>query len=107
MAIVVWRTWPWLGLAAFTWAAIVDLARVYEGFHWPTDIVGAFGLALMVVSAFRGPWFHRLARRLVSLEQIGRPWFYMLAFLVTYQVATLFDDIRQIGRGIASAIAAS
>lgn len=107
LAIVIWRTRPWLGLAAFAWAVIVDFARVYEGYHWPSDIVGAFGLSLLVASAFQNPWVHRLASRTVALEQIWRPWFYMLAFLVTYQIATLFDDIRQIGHGIALAIAAS
>jgi hypothetical protein len=28
----------------------------------------------------------------------------MFAFLASYQIATLFDDIRQIGRGFASVV---
>ena len=36
LAVVVWRNSPRLGLAAFAWAAIVDLARVYKGCHYPS-----------------------------------------------------------------------
>jgi hypothetical protein len=37
-------------------------------------------------------------------EQTRRPEFYAMAFVITYQVATLFDDVRQIGRGFASVL---
>jgi undecaprenyl-diphosphatase len=101
LAIVIWRTKPWLGASALAWAVIVDVARVYEGYHWPSDIVGAFGLSLLVVSVFENQVVHRLACQLVILEHASRAWFYLAAFIVTYQVATLFDDVRQIGRGVA------
>ncbi len=102
LAIVVWLVRPRLGLAAFAWAVVVDLARVYEGYHWPSDILAAVGLSLLVVSVAQNQWFQPLVRQVLALEQRRQAWFYLAAFLVTYQVATLFDDIRQIGRGIAS-----
>jgi undecaprenyl-diphosphatase len=104
LAIVIWSNHPQLGLAAFAWATIVDFARVYEGYHYPSDIIGSIGLGLLAVSLFRNPTVHRLACRVVAVEPIHRSWFYVTAFLLTYQVATLFDDVRLIGRGLFSAV---
>jgi membrane-associated phospholipid phosphatase len=104
LAIVVWSNRPGLGLAAFAWAAIVDFARVYEGYHYPSDIMGSIGLGLLAVSLFHNPSVHRVACRVVAVEQTHRSWFYPMAFLLTYQVATLFDDVRLIGRGLFSAV---
>ena len=56
---------------------------------------------------FKQRTVHRLACRVVAVEQIHRSWFYLTAFLLTYQVATLFDDIRLIGRGLFSVVLAA
>jgi hypothetical protein len=37
-------------------------------------------------------------------EQRQRPVFYMLAILTTYQIASLFDDLREIGSLLARAV---
>jgi hypothetical protein len=42
--------------------------------------------------------------RILGFEKHHAGWFYMTAFLVTYQVATLFDDLRQIGRGMSAVL---
>jgi hypothetical protein len=42
----------------------------------------------------------RLAQNALALEERFRPTFYMLAFLGTYQIASLFDDVRELGRGL-------
>jgi len=101
LAFVVWRARPRLGAVAFLCATVVDAARVYEGYHWPSDIVGAFGLALLVTSLFRADWIQAQASRVAAWEPAHRPLFYLLAFLVTYQIATLFDDAREIGHEFA------
>ena len=101
LAFVIWRLRPWLGFGAFVWAIIVDMARVYEGYHYPSDILGSIGLSLIAVTVFRNVTAHHLACRVVDLEKLQRPWFYLMEFIISYQVATLFDDIRQIGRGFA------
>jgi hypothetical protein len=41
-----------------------------------------------------------LAEHALVLEERFRPSFYMLAFLATYQIASLFDDERELGRGL-------
>jgi undecaprenyl-diphosphatase len=104
LAIVIYRLRPQLGGPAIVWATIVSASRIYEGYHYPSDVVGSIGLALIVVSMFDNRWFAYLAQRLLVLEQTWRPMFYLLAFLVTYQIATLFDDVREIGRGFAQVV---
>jgi hypothetical protein len=76
---------------------IVDFARVYEGYPYPSDILGSMVWASgrWVCSKF----ILSTVWRVVAVEQIRRSWFYLRTFLLTYQVATLFDDIRLIGRG--------
>jgi len=101
---VIWRIRPGLGAAAFLWAMIVDFARVYEGYHFPSDLIGAVGLALLVLALFENAQGWKVTRRIVSFEGTRRPWFYMLAFVITFQVATLFDDVRQLGRGFAAVV---
>ncbi len=104
LSAVIYRLHPKLGIAAFIWATIVDTARIYEGYHFPSDIVGAIGFGLLMVYLSQTRPVHRLACRVLSLEQNYRPAFYMVAFLATYQIATLFDDVRELGAGFASAM---
>lgn len=104
LAIVIYRLRPRLGGAAIAWATIVSVGRIYEGYHYPSDVVGSIGLALIVVSISDNCWLAKLAQRLLVLERTWRPMFYLLAFLVTYQIATLFDDVREIGRGFAQVV---
>jgi undecaprenyl-diphosphatase len=93
-----------LGIFAFAWAAIVNIARIYDGYHFPSDVLGSIGLSILAVSLFENRWCQQVARRVLVFEQTRRPEFYAMAFVITYQVATLFDDARQIGRGFASVL---
>lgn len=101
---VIWRERPQLGIGAFIWALIIDLARVYEGYHFPSDIVGSIALGLLLLYLLRPMQHTRPVSRVLAFAQSHAGWFYMTAFLVTYQVATLFDDVREMGRGMASVL---
>jgi undecaprenyl-diphosphatase len=101
---VIWRVRPTAGIAAFVWATVIDLARVYEGYHFPSDVIGSIGLGLLVLYGFQAASSWPLVARAVAFEQTRRPWFYMLAFVITYQIATLFDDLREIGRGLSAVL---
>jgi undecaprenyl-diphosphatase len=100
LSAIIYRMSPWLGIGAFTWAAAIDTARIYEGYHFPSDIVASAGLGVLMVNILQAEPVRRLVRNAVVLEQRFRPTFYMLAFLATYQIASLFDDVREIGRGL-------
>ena len=104
LSAVIYRFSRRLGILAFAWATLIDIARIYEGYHFPSDIIGAVGFGMLMVYLSQSRPVHRLASRVLELEANFRPSFYMFAFLVTYQIASLFDDVRELGRGLSRAI---
>jgi undecaprenyl-diphosphatase len=101
---VIWRERPQLGIAAFIWAAIIDFARVYEGFHFPSDVIGSIALGLLVLHVCQPLHAGRAVSRVVAFAQNHAAWFYLTTFVMTYQIATLFDDVREIGRGMSAVL---
>jgi membrane-associated phospholipid phosphatase len=104
LCMVIWQLRPRLGAAALVWAAIIDLARVYEGYHFPSDVAGSIGLGVLMLWLARPVRASAPVSRVLAFEQSHKAWFYMLAFLVTFQIATLFDDAREIGRGFTAVL---
>jgi undecaprenyl-diphosphatase len=86
------------GLVAYMYAFIVSgLSRIYLGFHYPSDVfAGALigvGIALMfhyypVKSIF--------ARPAVWLLNTAPQLFYSLLFIVTFELGSLFGDVRHV-----------
>ena len=100
LAAVVWRQSRWLGLLAMLSALFGVLPRVYLGLHYLSDVVAgaALGIGLVFMLGRYGPrtlahWSVAWAERRPSLA-------YAFAFLMSFEVATLFEDIRQVGRGV-------
>lgn len=100
LSALIYRLSPRLGIGAFIWATAIDTARIYEGYHFPSDIIASAGLGVLMVNLLQAAPVRRLARSVLVLEERFRPTFYMLAFLGTYQIASLFDDVRELGRGL-------
>jgi undecaprenyl-diphosphatase len=93
----VWRA---AGMAALIYVFLfIAMPRLYLGFHYPTDIFG--GALIGIALAFT-------ARVKVFRDWVGRlmtPWlehspgsFYACLFLLTYEIASLFQSLRLIGR---------
>jgi membrane-associated phospholipid phosphatase len=101
---VIWRERPQLGMVAFVWAVIIDFARVYEGYHFPSDVIGSIVLGLVVLYLFHAENAERPVARVLAFAQQRAAWFYMAAFVMTFQIATLFDDVREIGRGVSAVL---
>lgn len=87
-----------VGVILFLYAAfVVCLPRMYLGVHWPTDILA--GAALGVGLGWLGA--RERVRRAISrpvLAWLDREpgWFCAGLFLLTYQVASLFSDSRDV-----------
>ena len=101
---VIWRERPQLGVAAFVWAVVIDVARVYEGYHFPSDVIGSVALGLLVLYLLQPVHSARPVSRALAWAQDRAAWFYMAAFVLTFQIATLFDDVREIGRGMSAVL---
>jgi len=83
-------------------AVWICLPRLYLGEHYASDIVvgAAIGIAAVWI-ALRIDWIQStFARRVLQCVEKSPQWFYGIAFLVSFEMAVLFDDVRNIGRGV-------
>ena len=78
----------------------VELARTYMGAHYPSDLMGGAGLGAMVTFAAQAPWVTKFGCRIVRWESLSPSLFYMIAFIVSFEIATLFWDVRSIADGL-------
>lgn len=96
-----WIISRWLGLFFGVFAALVALARVFLGIHYPSDIfVGALiGIATSI--AFnRETVRKRIAAPILTLEVRYPPYFYGLFFLALSELSGGFGITRHIGSAI-------
>jgi undecaprenyl-diphosphatase len=97
VAIGIWladRRW---GLFAFAWTIIVaDLPRIYAGLHYPSDILAGLVLGVVVTLAMRRP-AKALVGPVLHWEKAHAASFYCASFLAFYEMARLFDEVRQLG----------
>ena len=101
LATIVFRISRPLGIACYLWSTfIVCLPRVYGGLHYASDVVaGAFigAAAVAVILRIMLPQSTIVALALRSEERVPGV-FYCLTFIFSYQIATMFDDIRVVAR---------
>jgi undecaprenyl-diphosphatase len=90
------RRWGWVALAHAT--VLIAVPRVYLGIHWFTDILAgtALGIVLGLVG-MRAPIVRQVQRVLDALFARYPALCYAALFVLTYLIATLFDDARYIG----------
>jgi undecaprenyl-diphosphatase len=92
------RRW---GLAAFAYAVLLGLGRVYVGFHSPGDIAAGAAIAISIVlfvSHVRR--WTLICGRIVERGQRSAGFSAALLFLATSQMASMFDDVRWIGKAV-------
>jgi undecaprenyl-diphosphatase len=99
LAVTIYVFRPRLGLVCGAYLAIIESSRMFMGAHYPTDLLGGTALAAAAIWTVQAPIFLSLASRIVRYERIRPSWFYAIGFLITYQVATLFGDIRNLTGG--------
>lgn len=74
--------------------AIVELPRIYLGAHYTSDLIAGAALGTMSMWLAQRPPILSLCRPALNWERRSPASFYPVAFFVSYQVATLFADIR-------------
>ena len=90
---------PRIGLIAGIYLAIIESSRMFMGAHFLTDLLGGAALGAAFTWAVQAPFFLNLAERVVRYERNKSSWFYATGFVISYQIATLFADIRNLTGG--------
>ena len=76
---------------------IVSLPRIILGFHWPSDILGGFFIAMLVVFVTLIPISKFVGRtRLLPTMLRYEQFLYPFMFLITFQIATMFVSVRRV-----------
>jgi undecaprenyl-diphosphatase len=98
VAIGIWLTDRRWGLFAFAWTIVVaDVPRVYAGLHYPSDILAGLLLGVAVTLAMRRPAL-ALVEPVLRWEKAHPASFYCASFLALYEMARLFDEVRELVR---------
>jgi undecaprenyl-diphosphatase len=98
LCVPLWNRSRWLGAAAMLWTALVIcLPRIYLGYHHPSDVLGGavLGVFFMLVLS------RLVARtsfpdRAVHFANFHPGAFYPLAFVLSFELAMLFADVRHL-----------
>jgi undecaprenyl-diphosphatase len=95
----IWALSRPLGVAALFWAAaVVCFPRLYGGFHYPSDLLAGMviGLVSTWVVSKRPLGLNAAARAVDEFEVRHKPWFYVVGFVVLYEVVTHLEDARDL-----------
>ena len=78
---------------------VVCLSRMYLGLHYASDIVTgiAIGITMVWVSLRSDLIQSIVTRRFLTAMETRPQWFYAIAFLVSFEMATVFDGLRHVG----------
>jgi undecaprenyl-diphosphatase len=96
-----------VGLFAYVWTTLVIcVPRIFLGYHHPTDIIAGavIGIAIMV-GVNRIPVPAGVCLRATDFQARHAGILYAGAFLLTFQMATLFESVRRLGSAVMKAVA--
>src|SRR6266853_738904 len=98
VALFVWA-WNRLGSIAFCYSIfVISLPRIYLGIHHPTDIIGGAVIGIGVACLSRVVWLRkRVTRPVLQWSTANPPAFNALMFLLSFEIAELFESVRHIG----------
>jgi undecaprenyl-diphosphatase len=88
-----------IGLFAMLYAIIiVMIPRVYTGFHYPSDMVGGILIGTSIVLLTNIQIIkNSFANKMLDISEKYPQIFYSIFFLFTFELASMFNNIRHIG----------
>jgi len=104
VAMGIFLVWRWVGVLALLHCAIfICLPRVYLGLHYATDVIGGAAIGLLVTYVVTRPSVRdRFAPIVVRLINAYPSYGYALAFLLCFELATMFEEPRLLVQSIAN-----
>ena len=90
-----------MGIFCLIWCfTIVSIPRIYGGLHYVSDILGGIviGFVCYGICALLQKPSKKLLEFAEALESRNRPVFYALLFLFSFQLVSMFGDVRAVGR---------
>jgi membrane-associated phospholipid phosphatase len=83
----------------------ICLPRMYFGLHYASDMVVGILIGITVAwVSLRSELFQSIiARRVLATEETRPEWFYAIAFLVSLEMATVFEGSRLVGHAFLNA----
>ena len=85
-----------MGLLAFIYTTVfIVLTRVYFCYHYATDVL-AGAIVGMSVTYFicQNLWFRKMGEKIYQFSVQKPQFFYPVFFLISYQLANLFEELR-------------
>jgi undecaprenyl-diphosphatase len=101
LAATIWTVNRKAGYYAIGFAALLDILRLYLGFHYLSDVIGGAALGVLCVCVAQNLRVVSLTKHLSAIYQDPGPVFYAIAYCVTYTISTMFQDIRLIASQLA------
>lgn len=99
-----------LAIPITLYAAVwICLPRIYLGIHYASDVlVGiAIGITTALVLLKNNLIQETIGRRVLAVTETRPEWFYAIAFLVSFEMATVFEEARSGGNFIFHAVLAA
>lgn len=93
----IWLASRRLGIFALAWVMVFALfPRLYGGYHYLSDLIGGALIGVgcvLLVTAWSRPLERPISATLAFAQRYAGL-FYLLAFGVTFQIVTFFEDVR-------------
>jgi membrane-associated phospholipid phosphatase len=96
LSTALWRVSRPIGAISYAWTIfIICIPRLFGGYHYASDIIGGAVIGILVGSLIAPPIGVKLSPYVLAAEKRRTALFYAAFFALSFQFATMFNDVRQ------------